>query len=204
MYSGSAQCSERIFRMEEYTSYETVREKLITAGIKELQHHGVADFSLRRVASACNVSCAAPYKHFKSKEDFISEILMYINRQWELLQNQVKDFFENDTKSLIAELCVAYVKFRIANPGFNAVLMMKTDCFDEKQIAGAHMTDYICSLCKSFFEQNGFDADETDRKIYVIRSLIYGAVIMIDKNQMENSKKTIDMIRDCVVKELKF
>lgn len=188
--------------MEEYTSYETVKEKLITAGIKELQYHGVADFSLRRVASACNVSCAAPYKHFKSKEDFISGILLYINRQWELLQNQVRDFFENDTKSLIIELCVAYVKFRIANPGFNAVLMMKPDCFDDEQIAGAHMTDYICSLCEKYFAQKGFDGTETERRVYVIRSLIYGAVIMIDKNQLENSKKTIDMIRDCVRKEL--
>ncbi|MBQ9131598.1 MAG: helix-turn-helix transcriptional regulator, partial [Clostridia bacterium] len=60
--------------MEEgYTSH-AVRERLIIAGIRELEAHGLNDFSLRRVAVACEVSCAAPYRHFKDKEELILEI----------------------------------------------------------------------------------------------------------------------------------
>ncbi|MBQ8526635.1 MAG: TetR/AcrR family transcriptional regulator [Clostridia bacterium] len=188
--------------MEDYTSYETVKEKLITAGIKELQHHGAADFSLRRVAAMCNVSCAAPYKHFKSKEDFIAEILLYINRQWELLENQVAEIFGGDLKKQIAETCIAYVKFRIANPGFNAVLMMKTDGIEERHISGGHMTDYICKLVKELCAENNCTPEETERKIYVIRSFIYGAVIMIDRNQLNNSRDTVAMIKKCIEAEL--
>ena len=51
---------------EEYFS-DTVRDKLIIAGADEISRYGMTNFSLRRVAATCNVSCAAPYKHFKNK-----------------------------------------------------------------------------------------------------------------------------------------
>ena len=188
--------------MEEYTSYETVKEKLITAGIKELQTHGVADFSLWRVATMCNVSCAAPYKHFKSKEDFIAEILLYIHRQWLLLQKQVADIFEGDLKSQIVETCVAYIKFRIANSGFNAVLMMKTDQLGDKRISGSHMTDYIRVLIEKYCMDKEKSAEETSRIIYIIRSLVYGAVVMIDNHQTESTKEAIDTVKLCIEKVL--
>ena len=69
--------------MEEELGSASVREQLITAGIEELNAHGVAGFSLRRVAAACNISCAAPYKHFKNKEELIGAIFSYIKRQLE-------------------------------------------------------------------------------------------------------------------------
>ena len=49
----------------------SLREALILAGIAEINAFGANDFSVRRVASACNVSSAAPYKHFKDKKELI-------------------------------------------------------------------------------------------------------------------------------------
>ena len=57
--------------MEDIDSAVMLKEKLLTAGIDEIMTHGMGDFSLRRVAAACGASCAAPYKHFKNKEEFI-------------------------------------------------------------------------------------------------------------------------------------
>ena len=194
---------ERITKMDEYSGYETVKEKLITAGIKELQNHGAADFSLRRVATACNVSCAAPYKHFKSKEDFIAEILLYIHKQWTLLQNQVAKIFSSDTKKQIIETCIAYIRFRIANQGFNAILMMKTDDITDSRVSNSHMTDYIRVLTEKYCMENNLSQDETERRIFAIRSFIYGAVIMIDNGQLPNNPETTAMIKQCIDDELK-
>ena len=36
--------------MEYYDGYETIKQKLIIAGIKEIEMHGITDCSLRRVA----------------------------------------------------------------------------------------------------------------------------------------------------------
>ena len=52
--------------------HRNLREELILAGIEEINIHGANDFSVRRVAEACHVSSAAPYKHFKDKKEFIA------------------------------------------------------------------------------------------------------------------------------------
>lgn len=68
---------------------KSTRETLILAGLEELNEYGVQHFSTRRVAKACGVSCAAPYKHFKDSHEFIAEILGYINRQYDAEQRVV-------------------------------------------------------------------------------------------------------------------
>ena len=60
---------------------KSTKKALIKAGIHELQENGFSGFSMRRVASACGVSCAAPYRHFKDKDEFILEIFKYISRK---------------------------------------------------------------------------------------------------------------------------
>ena len=61
---------------------KNMRQLLIEAGIEEINRSGVAEFSVRRVAQACGVSCAAPYKHFKDRREFIAAIIEYVNEQW--------------------------------------------------------------------------------------------------------------------------
>ena len=51
------------------------REELIKAGIEEIDRHGISGFSIRRVAAACDVSCAAPAKHFGDKNGFLASII---------------------------------------------------------------------------------------------------------------------------------
>lgn len=41
---------------------KNTRLLLIEAGIAEIDRVGVSDFSVRRVARECGMSCAAPYK----------------------------------------------------------------------------------------------------------------------------------------------
>ena len=38
------------------------RQALIQAGVEEINRHGVTEFSVRRIAQICGVSCGAPYK----------------------------------------------------------------------------------------------------------------------------------------------
>ena len=66
-----------------------LREALILAGIHEINASGVAGFSIRRVADACGVSCAAPYRHFESKHEFVAAIVDYVNDIWAQQQEEI-------------------------------------------------------------------------------------------------------------------
>ena len=79
--------------MEQEFIENSVRTRLILAGMSEIEKHGVNDFSLRRVALAAQVSCAAPYRHFKDKDEYIREIISYVNSKWELLSREIERIY---------------------------------------------------------------------------------------------------------------
>ena len=51
-----------------------LRQALIEAGIKIINESGEENLSLRKVAALCNVSHAAPYAHFKDKDELLEAI----------------------------------------------------------------------------------------------------------------------------------
>ena len=101
---------------DDFSGTDTLRHRLLVAGTNEIGQYGIANFSLRRVAAACGTSCAAPYRHFKNKEAFILEILRYIEGQWELLCSQILSLYEGDIRKQLIEVCIAYIRFWVANP----------------------------------------------------------------------------------------
>ncbi len=51
-----------------------LRKALIENGIEFINQYGEEKLSLRKIAEKCGVSNAAPYAHFKDKDDFINSI----------------------------------------------------------------------------------------------------------------------------------
>ena len=45
-----------------------LKTDLVVEAISQLRENGMEGFSARAVAEACRVSCAAPFKHFRSEE----------------------------------------------------------------------------------------------------------------------------------------
>lgn len=189
--------------MDDYISNDTVKEKLIIAGMSELENHGIADFSLRRVAASCNVSCAAPYKHFKSKEDFINEIVTYIHNQWLKLQSQVADVFEADPKRRLVETCVAFIRFLIGNTHFHSVLMMHTESVDNNSVnTKMYISNTIKKMVEEYCDIKGMTVQEKQKKAFKINALVYGAAVMTDSHMIESNEDTIKMLRQCIEQEL--
>ncbi len=120
--------SAKGYGMEEYYQPEKLRQALIVAGMKEIERHGEADFSLRRVAAACGVSCAAPYRHFKNKEELISAICEYVAEQWSLLREQVCAAYGSDECRLCGEICKAAIRFKAANPVLDYAVFAEKSC----------------------------------------------------------------------------
>ncbi|MBO5981082.1 MAG: helix-turn-helix transcriptional regulator, partial [Clostridia bacterium] len=70
------------------------KEKFIDAALEELYLYGTAGFSIRNVAKSCGLSCAAPYRHFKSKNELIEEVIAAVSDRW---RNRVMALLENHT-----------------------------------------------------------------------------------------------------------
>ncbi len=178
-----------------------MREGLLLAGIAELEAHGLGGFSLRRVAAACGVSCAAPYKHFESKEHFIAAILDYIHEKWALLEEHICTVFPDDNRERLLSLCLSNIRFWIGNPHFRSVHMMEgADTAEGKAHLGKRAEAELSALCA----QAGADHA---RVSYTLRSLVYGAILMLEDGTLPNDPSTFRMLRsvlsDCIPEETK-
>ena len=160
--------------MEENYTTDNVRSRLILAGLKELDRHGVVDFSLRRVAIEAGVSCAAPYRHFKDKDDLISSIISYVMEGWTLLAEQIEELFTDDARTLVAELAVAGLRFWIANGNFRTVIMNLESPSGED----GPMADFERPLIKSISEN--FVCEDSKRVEFTVLSSLYGAISLVD------------------------
>ena len=172
--------------MENEFEKETLRDRLIVAGIEEIATHGVGHFSLRRVASACGISCAAPYRHFADKESFIREILLYIEKQWKLLRDEILRLFSADPLRALTEVSLAYVRFSVANPHYRRIL----------REAGVPRADFageaLSEFCKTKSEESAAAL------AYRLPALLYGTVTMLEGGELSNGEKGWREIRAAV------
>jgi len=179
-----------------------IKERLIIAGIQEIKNNGVRDFSLRRVSEECGVSCAAPYKHFKNKDDFILAIYNYINDMWYQIQIDVISKNPNDIKIQLIEISLAYIRFLVLNPNFYSLIMLNEDNMsNDLKLSKAQLSiksrDIIDLYCKSV---NMSHKDKV-KKTFVVRSLIYGAALMFNNGEMIYSERSIEMVRETIIRE---
>ena len=172
-----------------------MREALILAGIAEIEENGPDAFSLRRVASACGVSCAAPYKHFASKEALIGAIFAYIDEKWAMLEQHILTVFPGKDEACLIELCLAGIRFWIGNPHFHALRMQnrraESAVFRDKTSVGGAAEKILSSLC----DTRGCAEEEKSEILFAVRALSAGATLMLEDGTLPNTPETFRMLR---------
>ncbi len=192
------------YEYEEKQSFTDIREALILAGIAEIEEHGPESFSLRRVAAACGVSCAAPYKHFKSKEALLSAIVSYIDEKWLLLEQHILEVFSAQSVDCLIELCLANIRFWIANPHFRAVRMMQSFTAEGVFRATTSIGDAAEGLLSDLAKKEGLSSSDAEALLYTVRSLVTGAALMLEDGALPNTPETFRMIRRVISEALSF
>ena len=181
---------------------KNMRQLLIDAGIEEINRAGVTDFSVRRVAAACAVSCAAPYKHFKDKREFIAAIIEYVNDQWRCRQEEILAVCAGGLREQIVEVVVGYVRFLMEKPWFRSILMLKDDEFDNiYHKARGQMSSRSQCLQAQFFAESGWEPEKIRRKLHVVRAILFGTVFLVDTGELSYNEEVLENLRTAVDRE---
>ncbi len=179
-----------------------MRDQLISEGIRELNEYGYQAFSVRRIAAACGLSCAAPYKHFKDKHSFVAAIVEYINELWRQRQEAVVARFPDSTRRQLVEVSVDYVRFLVENPYFRSTIMLRDDEFDrEFARPKGRLSPLADELVARYCREAGMPEDVRHFKLYVVRSLIYGAALMFDNGEMAYTEENLRLVWEAIDRE---
>ena len=185
--------------MEENFTQDNARSRLLFSGLKELERHGVSDFSLRRVAQDAGVSCAAPYRHFKDKDELIASVIDYVLEGWTLLAGQLAEVFAEDKRALLVELTVAGLRFWIANGDFRTVIMASAMLEAGQRGALSGFDAPILAAIGSYLGAD--DSDAYRRLSFKLLSMLYGAIILVDGG-LESADRAAEDLRAAVLSEL--
>ena len=188
--------------MAENKQQKNVSERLIIAGIEEINKYGLQSFSVRRVANECGVSCAAPYKHFKDRQSFVAAIIKYINKQWGDRQQKILLQFPNDTRKQLLEVSLDYVRFLVENPHFRSIIMLKDEEFDsEYKNMRSQLSGLTQELIKRYCKETDIPEGIERRKTYIIRSLVYGAALMFDNGELDYNDENMRLVEYSIDRE---
>ena len=179
-----------------------MREVLLLAGISEINTHGVTGFSIRRVATACGVSCAAPYKHFKDKKEFIAAIIEFVNNEWSQRQAALLSRCDGDLRRQLVEVCCGYLHFLMEKPYFRSILLLKDDEFDNLyHCPRGALSSRSQQLEQEIFATYQWTPVVFQRKLHIIRGLLFGTMFMLDTGELEYNDTTMANFRHAIDRE---
>ena len=150
-----------------------LRQALIDAGIKIINESGEESLSLRKVAAECNVSHAAPYAHFNSKEELI-----------EAIKSSVTDQFMEELEAGVAECATAeeailamgrtYLTFFSRNPDYFVFLFGKQNINAHLQMNKDYKNDYppfalLKRMYRLYLEEKGIEKSFEEQEIDLIK-----------------------------------
>jgi len=182
-----------------------LREQLILAGLNEINEHGIAAFSIRRVATACNVSPAAPYRHFKDKNGLIAAIIDYVNDQWSIEQERIIKQCSDSLREQIIEITLGYIRFLMDKPFYRSVLMLKDEEFDNLYHKKRTQFGSLSQTLETFlYQASGLPVDVWKRKLMIVRALIFGAVFLFDAGEFEYNDITMEYLRFTINREFEI
>lgn len=181
----------------------STRELLIQSGLEELRQYGVDGFSTRRVAKACGLSCAAPYKHFKDTREFIREIFGHVERQFLCMQQQVLEKYAKESvRRQLVEIALAYIQFLTEHPTFRRVVMMlEHDGNEDYRCLCGRMSMATTGLVAKYCEQVQMPPETRVRKTFLVRSLIYSAAMFFCSGELEYNADNMAMVEGLLDRE---
>ena len=159
--------------MSDMYHHGNLREALIEAGIRIINERGEDALSLRSVASACDVSHAAPYAHFKDKDELIEAIRKSVTEQ---LMGELEDAVCTAVNSEIAIVGMGkrYVSFFRDNPDYFKFLFGRQNITAHLRIDEKTDDDYppfvlLKEIYLKYLKENGIKKNKKDQEVELLK-----------------------------------
>lgn len=186
--------------MSEKFMEEDVKTRLILSGVKELSENGARDFSLRRSAEGAGVSCAAPYRYFKSKEEYIAAVISYLLSRWGLMANEISKAHKGNWKTVIAELSVSNIMFWLSNKNLRTALILSGE--ENSLVKPSAFDGRLTQELRAYLNSRGISEKEIESKVNAHRALVLGYVTLIGSGELKADAETYGNVKRSIENSL--
>lgn len=166
-----------------------LQHALIKTGIDFIKQEGEEALSLRKIAEMCGVSNAAPYAHFKTKDEFIVAMQQYVMDLFAgVLEETATEY--KDSPSLLPMLGKTYVMFFYQNPFYYDFLFSRKNIRIKLSLdnAGTNENPPLAILQKtamSVFQKVKLPEKVIQDKIIAMWALVHGLAAIVTMPNIE-------------------
>lgn len=193
---------------KEHYHHGDLKKEMIQKGMQLLNEVGYEGFSLRKVAVMCGVSHAAPYKHFKSKEEMIVAIVQEVSDSFKTALEEAVRIYPDDPENQIIELGKCYVRYMVENPDYMKFIFINPN---NKAINMVHEPDYSTDPYYVFKNSamrylDWLQANPEDQAVDILTmwSLVHGYSMLLVNNNIEVPSNYLEIVDKMVREKLNF
>ena len=175
-------------RPRKSTQGDSLKVKLISAGLDLLRSESLESLSLRKVSATAGVSHAAAYRYFENKNALLAAIAEEGYNRFYEYQNQAIDEAAGDFEARFRNLGWTYVRFTLENPGY-ARIMFGGAGLDIKTypalIASATRSSRVLQNEIREGQRQGFISQgNLKQKTLAARSMVHGVAMLLLDGQL--------------------
>ena len=172
-----------------------LREALIDAAFQIVAESGAENFSLADICRCAGVSTAAPYRHFKDRDEILAEVC---SRGFEQMttkaQDAVRQKGEGTLEGIIA-MGQSYVAFAVENQGLFRLMFGQNQSVSEVDLVVATGKDcfgYLIEQITRFCQTAGLEnnADEVAVKLW---TFVHGAASLVMDGKYDKVTPDLDV-----------
>ena len=178
-----------------------LRNALIEESIKMINSSGEDSLSMRKLAQRCGVSMAAPYAHFKNKEEMINAIKEHVEEAFTKYLDDALTSCKNDIEKKIITLGNAYITFFIENPEYFTFLFSRGYIHANLDFKSSGEKDFkpfkiLKDLCTIYFNEKKPELSDYEKELEIIRiwASVQGLTSIMFMQNVKWSRKWKDEI----------
>ena len=178
-----------------------LRNALIEESIKMINSSGEESLSMRKLAERCGVSMAAPYAHFKNKEEMINAIKEHVEEAFTKYLEAAISNCGNDIEQKIITLGNAYITFFIENPEYFTFLFSRGYIHANLDFKSSGQKDFkpfkiLKDLCSIYFNEKKPELSDYEKELEIIRiwASVQGLTSIMFMQNVKWSRKWKDEI----------
>ena len=173
-----------------------LRNALIEEGLKMINSGGEGSLSMRKLAEKCGVSMAAPYAHFKSKDDLINAMKNHVTDNFtEHLEKSVSKIRDGGIEKKIIALGNAYVLFFMEHPEYFTFLFSRGYIHVNLDFSKSDENNFkpfliLKDLCAQYFAEKKPELSDYEKELEIIRiwASVQGLTSIIFMNNVKWSR----------------
>lgn len=171
-----------------------LKDQLLEAVRQLIEEQGPDAFSIAEACRRAGVSTAAPYKHFKDRDEILRGVLLgAMDRMGQAMEKAADAHPPGDVERIVA-LGKSYIDFARAEPGVFALMFGLTNSHEDDPILKEEGQGKFAIVCRVVAEHMGLPIDDiqVNARAYALWCAVHGHSFLILDGKAHDTKITID------------